>query len=161
MIRISVILVSLFIFFTKCKYPSVELASSRDPDIVLVNIERGDREFIGKLLLKLDSLNPLVIGIDVKFQGRKEQDSILIDAFEKIKNDILVCSVKQDGVITGSDTVFTNLVHDQGNLYYEERLGLITTMTPLQKINDAVHESFALKIIRYWKPDFGFSNKVE
>ena len=27
-------------------------------------------------------------------------------------------------------------------------------MTPLQKINDTVHESFAFKIIKYWKPDF-------
>ena len=162
MIRISVILVSLFIFFTKCKYPSVELAGSRDPDIVLVNIERGDRAFIGKLLLKLDSLNPVVIGIDAIFQGRKRQgqDSILIEAFEKIKNDILVCSVKQDGLVTGSDTVFTTLVQDQGNLYYEERLGLITTITPLQKINDTVHGSFAFKIIKYWKPDFASQIKV-
>jgi len=148
----------IFIFclpllFTKCQTHSIKLENRVDPDIVLVNIEEGDREFIGDVLLKVDSLHPLVVGIDITFQGRKKQDSTLIAAFKKLKNDILVYSVKQDSTIYGSDSVFTKWT-DQGNLYYEQRMGLVSTIVPLQKINDKVHESLAFKIIKQWKPDF-------
>ena len=32
---------------------------------------------------------------------------------------------------------------------------------PLQKINDSVHESFALKLIKHWKPGFVSKLKVD
>src|SRR6185503_8924143 len=151
--RSSTILFCLSLFLARCTNHSDKPEISIDPDIVLINIQQGDREFIGKVLQKLDSLNPLAIGIDVRFQGRKKQDSILIAALKKLKKDILVYNAKQDGLINGSDSVFTDLA-EQGNLYYEQRLGLITTMIPLQKINEKVHESFAFKIIKLWKPNF-------
>lgn len=164
--RIPVILISLLVFYTNCDSHSGKLANSFDPDIVLVNIEKGDRAFIGKVLLKLDSLNPLLIGMNVTFRGRKpQQDPLLIAALQKIKKDILVYSVNQDGLVNGSDSVFANLAHDQGNLYYEQRLALITTIIPLRKVNDVVHESFAFKVIKYWKPDFvsqiGVNEKID
>jgi len=111
-------------------------------------------------LQKLDSLNSVVVGIDVTFQGVKKKDSVLIAALERLKNDILVYNVKEDGSINGSDSAFTNLT-DQGNLYLEQRLGLMTTIIPLQKINDKVYESFALKIVKKWKPDFISSIRVD
>jgi len=164
--RIPAILIPLLLFFANCSPPSAKLANSFDPDIVLVNIENGDRTFIGKVLQKLDSLKPLIIGIDVTFQGKKpQQDSVLIAALQKIKNDILVYSVNKDGLVNGSDSVFVASVHDQGNLYYEQRLGLITTIIPLRKVNDVVHESIAVKIIKNWKPDFvsqiGVDEKID
>ena len=158
--RSLIFIFSLALFFAKCNIPSIELEKSIDPDIVLINIEQGDRAFIGKVLLKLDSLKPLVVGINVTFQGRKKQDSGLVAALERLKNDILIYNIKQGGVINGSDSVFTNLT-DKGNLYYEQRLNLITTIIPLQKINDSVYESFALKIIKHWKPDFVSKLKVD
>jgi len=158
--RIFIIILCLPLFFAKCNTRPIKLESSFDPDIVLVNVENGNREFIGKILLKLDSLQPLVVGIDVTFQGRKKQDSTLMAAFRKLKNDILVYNVRQDGFINGSDSIFTNLT-DQGNLYHEERLGFITTIIPLQKIKDSVHQSFAFKIIKHWKPGFKSQIKVD
>jgi len=159
MMRVPVLLLSLLLTFAKCGSP-VTPESSFDSDIVLINIEDGDRAFIGKLLLKLDSLQPAVIGINVKFQARKKQDSILIDALKKIKNDVLVYNVNKDGSVNGSDSVLSALAGARGNLYYEVRLGLITTTVPLQKVNDSVHESFAFKIIKYWKPDFSSQIRV-
>ena len=159
MIRFFSCLSILLLLLSGCKPRSITL-TSMDREIVLINIEEGDRAFIGKVLLRLDSLDPSVIGINVTFSGQKKQDSILISAFRKIKNDILIYNIKQDGSVTGSDSVFTNLVLDQGNLYFEERMGLVTTMIPLQRINDSVHESFALKIIKFWKPEFRSQMKV-
>jgi len=155
MIRFSIILSCFLLFLSKCSSPSVATASI-DPDIVLVNIEQGDRSFIGKVLLKLDSLNPVVIAIDVAFKNPKSaaEDSILIGALKKIKNDILVYSINPDGTWNRSDSIFTDLVSDLGILHYEERMGLITTTIPLQEVKGQLHESLALKIIKYWKPDF-------
>ena len=155
-----VILLLLPWFFTKCETRYVKLENSVDHDIVLVNIEDGDREFIGKLLLKLDSLHPLVVGIDVTFQGRKRNDSMLVAALKKLDNDILVYNISQNGLIHGSDSAFTDLTA-QGNLYYEEGMGLINTIVPLQKAAGKVHESFALKIVKQWKPDFVSNIKVD
>ena len=90
MIKFSIFLIFTFLIFAHCKnpVPTVNLVGSQDPDIVLVNIENGDREFIGKVLLKIDSLNPTLIGVDVFFQGKKTkgEDSILIHALEIINN---------------------------------------------------------------------------
>ena len=159
MSRLFTILSFILLVFFGCRSRSVKLTGI-DPEIVLINIEDGDRAFIGKVLLKLDSLKPAAIGIDVTFRGRRKQDSILIAAFRKIKNDILIYNVSQNGTLTASDSVFTNLVAGQGNLYFEQKLGLVTTTIPLQQINDTVHESFALKIIKFWKPDFTSQIKV-
>lgn len=157
--RNFIILFCLPLVFANCKDYSVKLETSPDPDIVLVNLEEADRAAIGKILLKLDSLSPVVVGIEVTFKGRKNKDSTLIAAFEKLENDILVYNIKQ-GSINGSDSVFTNLT-DEGNLYYEQRMGLVTTIVPVQKVNGVIHESFALKIIKKWKPGFTSQIKVD
>lgn len=153
-------LFSLFLFFTSCRTRFVNIETSIDPDIVLINIENGDREFISKVLQKVDSLKPLVVGIDVTFQGSKKQDSFLTRALEHLGNDVLVYTARQDGSISGSDPVFTKFA-DQGNLNYEQKFGLVTTIIPLQNIKDSIHESFPLKIIKKWKPDFVASFKVD
>lgn len=157
--KFSICIICLLLLLVKCQQPPAEPVGT-DHDIVLVNIEQGDREFIGKVLRKIDSLNPRVVGIDVTFQGRKKNDTTLIGALAKLKNDILVYNIKQGGVINGSDSVFTNLA-DQGNLYYEQKFNLITTIVPLQKVNDIVHESLAYKIARKWNPDSFLNIKVD
>jgi CHASE2 domain-containing sensor protein len=136
--------------------PTVNLVRSPDPDIVLVNIENGDREFIGKVLLKLDSLNPILIGVDVFFQGKKtkREDSILIHSLEIINNDILPYGLSDNKEFEQSDSVFTHFAKDKGFLKYDRTIGLISNMTPLPKIENQIHESFAYKIVKYWKPGF-------
>ncbi|MBL7723755.1 MAG: CHASE2 domain-containing protein [Chitinophagaceae bacterium] len=156
------ILFLILIFSQQCKTPSVKLTSQADPDIVLINIEDGDRDFLGKLLLKIDSLKPIVIGIDIFFPEQKDrkQDSTLIDALKKVKNDILVYSINENGKYSGSHQSFTSLATNVGFLEYEKTFNLISNMTPVPRIDGKVHVSFALKIIHHWKPDFNSKIKV-
>lgn len=160
MFRFFIVSAAFGVILSGCRVPSVKIGSA-EREIVLINIEQGDRSFIGEVLLKLDSLNPAVIGVDVMFKGRKIQDSVLIEAFKIIKNDILVYNARPDGSLIGSDSAFTNHVLEMGNLYFEEEFGLVTTMVPLQKIKGTVHELFALKIIKHWQPDFRTSIRVD
>jgi CHASE2 domain-containing sensor protein len=134
----------------------VNLVGSADPDIVLVNIEDGDREFIGKVLLKIDSLRPILIGIDVFFFNKRTplQDSTLVNSLQKVNNDILSYGLGDNKNFEHSESVFTQYATDEGFLKYDRTLGLISNMTPLPKIENKVHESFAYKIVKRWKPDF-------
>ena len=159
MTKVSISIIFLLLLLVKCQ-PPPEAPVGIDPDIVLINVENGDREFIGKILHKIDSLNPIAVGIDITFQSRTKNDTALIAALKKLKNDILVCNVKQNSQIDGSDSVFTSLT-EQGNLYYEQKLGLITTTVPLRKINNTVYESLAFKILKRWKPDSVSKIKVD
>jgi CHASE2 domain-containing sensor protein len=136
--------------------PKVNLVGSADPDIVLVNIEDGNREFIGKVLLKIDSLNPILIGIDVFFTGKKtpREDSTLVNSLQKIKNDILIYGVGKNNSFEHSESTFTQYVSNEGFLKYDRTLGLISNLTPLPKIENKVQESFAYTIVKHWKPDF-------
>jgi hypothetical protein len=59
-----------------------------------------------------------------------------------------------NNIIEHSGPVFTKYVTDEGYLNYDYTLGLISNMTPLPKIRDNVHESFAYKILKHWKPGF-------
>lgn len=157
MIRLSIFAILTLIIFAHCNnsVPKVNLVGSQDPDIVLVNIENGDREFIGKILLKLDSLDPIVIGINVFFEGKKtrREDSILAKAMQKIDNVILPYGLSIKNEIEASDSIFMRFAKDKGLLKYIRTTGLISNMIPLPKIEDKVHESFAYKIVKYWKPD--------
>ena len=158
MTRTSIFLILILIGFAQCKnpVPTVNLARSRDPDIVLVNIENGDREFIGNVLLKIDSLNPIVVGIDVFFKSKKseKEDSVLINALKKIDNDILSSGLTSENKFEESEPMFTQFAKEKGILKYDRTLGLISNMTPILKIENKPHESFAYKIVKNWKPEF-------
>ncbi|QNA42700.1 CHASE2 domain-containing protein [Lacibacter sediminis] len=158
MTRVPIYLIFIFSFFLNCKnpVPKVNLVGSADPDIVLVNIEDGNREFISKILLKIDSLKPILIGIDVFFISKKtpQEDSALINSLQKVYNDILIYGLGNNNPFEHSDSAFTQYVTDEGYLKYDRTLSLISNMTPLPKIENTVHESFAYKIVKHWKPDF-------
>ncbi len=65
-----------------------------DPNIVVVNIGRANREEIAILLEKTASYQPKVIGLDVLFEGERDpvQDSLLRETIRK--QDNLVLAVK-------------------------------------------------------------------
>lgn len=152
-----IILFFLYLFFKKDKYKDVvKLTNSIDSEIVLVNIGNGDRTYIGKLLLSIDSCNPLLIAIDAWFENEKDssQDSELIAAFKAIKNDILSYSLDSNGRPLKSHIKFESLVSDEGLATVEKRHGLTSNIIPLQVIGKKVHENFALKIVKRWKPEF-------
>jgi CHASE2 domain-containing sensor protein len=158
MTRVPIYLIFIFSIFLNCKnpVPKVNLVGSADPDIVLVNIEDGDREFISKILLKIDSLKPILTGIDIFFIGKKtpHEDSALVNSLQKVNNDILGYGLGNNNSFEHSESIFTQYVTDEGYVKYDRTLGLISNMTPLSKIENKVHESFAYKIVKHWKPDF-------
>ena len=105
----------------KKDYEQVLLSDTIDPDIVLINLEEGDRSFIGKLLLKIDSCNPILIGIDGWFVGEKDEihDSVLTKALKIVQNDILGYMIDSSGIPRKSDFRFGSLVKVQGSLMVE------------------------------------------
>jgi CHASE2 domain-containing sensor protein len=154
MMKTFTLLIFIFVFFGRCESPSIHLVNTVDPDIVLINIEKGNRAFIGELLLKIDSLQPILIGLNACFVNKKDgsQDSVLAQALRKIPNDILVY-INDEGKFIQSDTLFNSLASETGLLQYDHKLGLISHMTPRRKVANNLHESFALKIVKKWKPE--------
>jgi CHASE2 domain-containing sensor protein len=144
----------LLFFHFGCQTPSVKLANSVDPDIILVNIGNGDREFLSEVLLKLDSLHPVVIGIDVFFRGRKTAtgDTALAHALETIKNDVLCTNIDEHGRLEQSELFLASLAMGEGFLGHEETNGLVQNTTQLRRAGNNVYESFAVQLVKHWHP---------
>jgi CHASE2 domain-containing sensor protein len=153
--------IPFLLLFAQCQSQHVRIEGN-DPDIVLVNIEKGNRTFIAKILSKIDSLKPVVVGIDVRFESAKDtkQDSTLANALRKLNNEYLIYYIDDNDIQTHSIPLFTEAVEDEGLLEFERTFGLISNMRPLININDTIHESFALKIAKGWKPDLKASFRV-
>lgn len=156
--KVKIFFLLLFVFglSTGCGDSPVHLSNSIEQDIVLVNIEEGDRSFIGNLILKLNSFKPAAIGLNAVFKGEKDrkQDSTLIDALARAQNVVIPYGYLGDGRFDNSHYTISSKAADRGLLYWEESGGEIKNMTPLKKIDDSIHESFALKILRHWQPGF-------
>ncbi|MBO9700205.1 MAG: CHASE2 domain-containing protein [Sporocytophaga sp.] len=76
-----------------------------DTNIVIVNIGDLDRAGIAEMVNKINAFHPRVIGIDAFFRKPKDKDgdSLLANAFSKVKNLVLVSKVsKCDGNICDS-----------------------------------------------------------
>lgn len=140
----------------------VKLTDKIDTDIVLVNIEEGDRAFIGKLLQTIDSCKPSLILIDVFFVKEKEsaQDSILIEAFKKVRNDYLGYATDTSGKILNNHSKFRTFLSGEGLALVDTVEGLSSFITPIEMIDSNLHELLALKVIEKWKPGFKHSIQV-
>lgn len=130
-----------------------------DRDIVLINVQNGDRAFLAKILSKIDSINPKVTGINVYFKTAKEakEDSILYNALNNLKGDILSYGFDGNGLEIHSIPLFTSAADGEGFSIFEEKTGLVSIMTPVKQINGKTQESFALKIVKRWKPALNIS----
>ena len=152
----------LLILFTSCTKSYVQLTDEIDPDIVLVNIEDGDRAFIGELLLAIDSCQPKLIGIDSWFvqEKEKELDSVLSHALKIIDNDILAYTLDSLQKPRKSHDKFRVNVSAEGLAVVDIRNGLSSHITPLNLIDGQTCKLFALKIVEWWMPDFehGFAD---
>lgn len=151
----------LFTYFAKTVH-SVQLTNKTDPDIVLVNIGKGDRASIGNLLLTIDSCKPTLVGIDVLFIGEKNpaQDSVLMEALKSVKNEILGYAFDSSGKPSKSPEKFGKYASEEGLLTKGRINGLVSSITPVQVFDNAIHELFALKVISLWKPDFKHNIKI-
>ena len=125
------------------------LTEKIDPDIVLINIEEGDRAFIGKLLKIVDSCKPILIGIDVFFEIEKDpiQDSILMQAFKEIDNDILVCKLDSAGKPIMPIVKFSSFASDVGLATAQALEGITSFITPLGVIDSNINKYFSFALI--------------
>ena len=89
----------------------VNLTTKIDSEIVLINIENGDRRDIGETLLTINKCNPTLIAIDAWFIGEKSpsEDSVLMNAFSQVQNDVLAYSIDSTGKLLKSNKKFSNL----------------------------------------------------
>jgi CHASE2 domain-containing sensor protein len=149
-------LLLLFIIFSACVSKSEKKNDRIDPDIVIINIEEGDRSFIGRTLLTIDSCKPKLIGIDAWFIQEKDsvQDIALINALKNVKNVILGYSLDTLGHPLRSHFKFRTLVDDEGLAVLQIQDGLSSHFTPITLIDNKENEHIALKIVRKWQPDF-------
>jgi hypothetical protein len=152
------LLISIFVIgFSSCFDHSPRVGPiGPERDIFLINIENGDREFIAKILDKIDSIGPMVIGIEPYFKtiGNSKKDSILSASLKRLSGDILSYGIIDSNNEQHSIPIFSKAVDDEGYLSLEETSGLVKNMTPILEINGKIHESFALKIVERWKPSF-------
>jgi len=149
-------LLLLLILLSSCTSNSVKIINTVDPDIVLINIEDGDRSSIAQTLLKINSCNPKLIAIDGWFIQEKDsvQDSALINALMKTKNVILGYTLDSLGQPLKSHLKFRAQVCCEGLAVLENVDGFSSHFTPKRIIDDKVHEHLALKIVEKWKPEF-------
>jgi len=158
------VIIFILVFFIQCRQKKVQvqevaLGSNTDNEIVIVNIGDGDRSEIADLLLKIEKCKPLVIGIDALFlkEGESSKDSVLEDAFSIMSNDILAYRFDSTGKIERSVEEFRSKTSGEGFISIEQENGVLNHFIPVKEEKGIVYESFALKVIKLWKPAFKLS----
>ncbi|WP_258105671.1 CHASE2 domain-containing protein [Marinoscillum sp. MHG1-6] len=126
-----IIIVSL----CSCSTPNVELIDNIDPDIVLVNLEDGDRAFIAELINKIDSCNPKFIGIDAWFVEEKDHfgDSLLEVALKNTDKEILGYQYEDWNKQVRSHKKFEQHTFNKGVTQSEVRNDLMSHFVPVIK----------------------------
>ncbi|MEO6611848.1 MAG: CHASE2 domain-containing protein [Chitinophagaceae bacterium] len=165
--RRSIIIIVLVIgligsvfFFLKggrnCETFSVNLTSDISRTIILVGIGDTDRSQLASYLLAVDSCEPAVVGIDAVFFDMRThfEDSLLENAFRKVRNDIIPFKFNRIDSPVLSLERFRNNVLDQGYVNTDIKDGVISHFTPLKELGGKVYESFALKIVKKYDPSF-------
>lgn len=149
-------LLLLLIIFSACVSKSAKTVDTIDPDIVLINIEEGDRSFISRTLLTIDSCKPKLIGIDAWFIQEKDsaQDIALVNALKNVNNVILGYTLDTFGQPIKSHLKFRAHVADEGLAVLQNEDGLSSHFTPITLIDDKENEHISLRIVRKWRPDF-------
>jgi CHASE2 domain len=142
------------------KKTTVEIANTIDDNIILINAGEGNRESISKLLLSVDSCRPLVIAIDALFLNEKtsSEDSILESTLKWIHGDILTFNLNSNAPVRSLQR-FIQFASGEGYTDIEKKQGLASHFVPLKKNDNQIYESFALRIVRTWKPEFKHSIK--
>jgi len=90
-----------------------------DNNIVVINIGQADRAGIAALIEKTASYQPKVMGLDVIFNGPREDvhtDSVLREVVSKHKNLVLAVKIKTDSTdrLIPAENFFVNSAHNYG-----------------------------------------------
>jgi hypothetical protein len=162
-VSFAMLLVLSFACNSKKVYREVARTDKIDPDIILMNIGNSNRTEIAAFLLDIDKCMPLMVGIDVIFPKHREssEDSILATAIEKVSNDILAYRFDSTGQEERSIDKFRKFASDEGYVDLDRREGVSSHFTPIKKVDGKLYESFALKTIKKWKPEFKYNLTVD
>lgn len=158
------IIIFLLVFLLQCKQKKVQvqevaLESNTDNEIVLINIGDSDRSVIADLLIKIEECDPLVIGIDAIFlkKGEPLKDKVLENTFSVMTNDVIAYKFDSTGKVERSVEEFRSKASGEGFINIEQENGMSDHFTPIKEEKGTTYESFALKIIKLWKPSFRLS----
>lgn len=153
-----ILLLSLQCKQKKVRVEEVTTAGNPDQEIVLFNTADIGRGEIAHLLSQIDSCGPLLLGIDVLLldDGKLSDDTLLESVLEKIDNDVLAYQFDSSGKPEAPLGRFRKKVTGEGYINLEEGNGLIDHFTPLRKENGVTYESFALRVVKQWKPSFEY-----
>jgi hypothetical protein len=146
-----------------CHIDQVQIEAGVDREIVLIDMGYEDRKFIGELLLKIDSCKPKAIVIVATFLGRKdrEQDSVLITALQRIKNDLLIYSLDSLNRLQYSDDRFRKHVMYEGLMLFDGEFRLVSHMRPVRTINGNKHTSISLQVVKLTHPSVKHNYKPD
>src|SRR5690349_19512968 len=100
--KVSIIIISFLLSCNSRKaYNEVVQTKEVDKDIVLINIENGNRAQIAQLIEEIQQCDPLMIGIDVIFSKNKTnyEDSLLEEAIAKIEKGVIAFRLSANGQI--------------------------------------------------------------
>ena len=156
MIRILFGLIIFVAFSCNPKvYREVVRTDKIDEDIILFNIGNISRAEIGELLIGIEKCEPLIVGIDILFLENKKSfdDSILTEALQKVSNDIIAYKFDSNEREERSIDRFRKFASEEGFINAEEKDGVLSHFTPVKEVGGKLHESFALKISKQWKPE--------
>ena len=127
-------------------------ADSLDRRIVIVNIGNSNREEMAHLIESAAAMKPKVIGLDVLFEGEKDehQDSILSTVLKKTKNLVSVSRlIPEDHDIIVDSNFFDSSISMRGaaNLIGED-IGTIRYYAPFEGVNGKKYPHITSAIIR-------------
>jgi len=139
--------------FNDMAYAKLEKgADSIDRRIAIVNIGDADREEIAYLIESVAAMQPKVIGLDILFEGEREEhkDSILREVLKKTKNLISVSRLVPigDSIIVDPNYFDSSLnMRGAANLIGED-IGTIRYYVPFEEVNGKKYPHISSAIIR-------------
>lgn len=158
------IILSLFFYSCKSRKVYTEIAQTNivDPEIIIANIGDNSREQIAKLITNIGKCNPLVVGVDIVFPVEKSQfeDALLTDSFKGLKHDVIAFRIDTLGKAESSIEKIRKYAKVEGHIKVERDGNIVRYVTPIYEIDGKQFTSFALEIVKLWKPEFRhiFSN---
>jgi len=131
----------------------------RDADVVLVQVGRNRKE-IAEQLLKISSLEPAIVGIDVTFENREDpESSALLSAIRKTPS--VVCSYRfrqeeSSGELAAEPQLIPDsLLLQRGgyvNLLGTEEYSVVRYYSPFLSVQEKEHMALTSRIVEKYSP---------
>ena len=143
----------LLLHLSSCSLQS-DQPVEKHKEIVIVNLQEGDREFIAEMLLNVNTCEPRLIVLDAFFREEKDpkQDSILASALGDIE-DIFLINAKEGTEMSHSHSMFLDSVRDAGFVNLQATHHQPNFFQPVIEVRGERYEHAALKVRNFVNPD--------